>query len=529
MAAAPCCCLCSSQDAVYICECKSPAIPICEDCFHPDHSSHPYFRFEVKPQFQPRESGEVNIVSNVYCTICSNPALVICICLSPLQGFCEADFPSHKAKFPQASHYPIAVSRLSSIPTTRSQDLIAFRDRQILIDQTLDRVRDSREDLQRKRAQTEQVLNDLFLQLDTVRREKMEEMDRRIGDIEEKITRFEHDSEQLRFNPGFTPQSRLEYFVQCQQSEELTRHKLDFLKVSYPGLADATHALDHLIQIKANLQLFDQAPVSVPREMNQNSSGNAIFPFVSSMHLVLFQLPTCQLYSKLPFERNNRPLLDDYSQIVVLANGTIFCVGGKDSAFAYTITPNTCNVRKEPDMTRKRGNSGLIFHPPYIYVFGGTCNSVDLRHCERFCRENRVWLPMRSSMQAERSRFSPCFDTDKVFLLGGGPKRGEYYSIPQDSCYLFPFEVPCAGSAITFRASDGRIVCISDNDMYRVVENRLERLGKPCNFEPFSHIAPVTIGEKLYFTDWSSEMKIITVNLRDLTCEELASHSPALL
>lgn len=527
--AAPRCGLCSSQDASYICECSSPPILICRDCFLPEHSSHTYYQLEVNQAFQPRASGEVNIVSNVYCAICSNPALFICICLRPLQGFCEADFPQHKAKFPQANHYPIPVSHLSNIPTTSNQDFAAFRDRQILIDQTLDRVRNSRTELHKKQTQTERVLQDLLLQLDIVREEKMGEIDRQIGDIETKIMKFEQNSEQMRYNPDFAPQTQLEHFVLRQRPAELTSQRLDFLKVTYPGLPDAKRAIDHLISIRANLQLFDQPPMAVPLEINREMTGTAIFPYVTSMNLILFQLPCCLETSKRPFERNNRPFLDAYSQIVVLSNGYIFCVGGKDSNSAYTINPHNCQVQKDPNMSKKRGNAGLIFLFPYIYVFGGMHDCEDLSHCERFNSENKVWVSMQTSMKEKRSRFCPCSDGNKVYLLGGGAELGEYYSIQHDSFYTLRFEMPSRGPTISFRANNGSIVCISGNDMYIMVDSRLESLHKPCTFEPCSHIAPITIGEKLYFTDATNGVKVIAVNLRDFRWEELAHHSPASL
>lgn len=472
---------------------------------------------------QHRES---EIISNVYCRTCGQPASFLCICSAPLQGLCDTHFPSHCAKLPQANHYQVPVNQLSSIPT-RQQDLTAFREKQILIDQTRERMREARGKLQRKREEMNGIFEELFQHLNTVREEKMNEIDEHIGDIDVKISGFEQATDQIRYGGNFTPRSQLEYLLACENRSELARSSFDFLKVTYPSLNEAKRAFDHLVQISQNLRLFDQPPVLIPNTTG-STGENTLFPYVSSTHLTLFNLPRCDQPFRQKFEGRNRPIVDDCSQIVVLPDRAIFCVGGHNSNLAYTITTDY-NVIKEPSMSEKRERAGLIFVSPYIYVFGGTHRSEDLQSCEKFNHARKLWVPMRTSMKEKRKSFSPCALGDTIYLFGGGGEYGEKYLISLDKCYEIRFDMPSRGPAITFKAQNGTIMCISGNEIHRFVNNRLEPVQRGYNFQPNSHIAPITIGNKLYFTDWSTDLDVIAVNLGNFSWEKLAHYEQGLL
>lgn len=469
---------------------------------------------------QPRRDLETP--SNVSCEICGNPATMICACKPPLQGFCDGHFAGHRAKFPQADHYQVPAIRLGCIPTTYS-DLEAFREKQKLIDQTLDRMRTSKQDLLRKKDETERIFEDLFQQLTTVREEEMEMLNVKIGEIEVKMSEFESNTEQLRYSFDYAPRSQLEYLVACQNSAELARRNLEFLRVEYPDLTEAKRALDHLVKISVNLKLFDQAPVVAPEEAKEAPAGDVLFPYVSSMRVVLFKLPRMDTYSKRDFSPRYRPKLDDCSQIVVLPGRKIFCVGGRESNFAYTIAADSAYVT-EHRMTQKRASAGVVCASPYVFIFGGSFRDTDIRHIERYNHVNAVWAPIQALMTYGRCNFSPCAHEQKVYLLGGGPVKGEFYSEERDACYNFPFNMPSSGSALTFIARNKSVVFISGREMYRLVDNRIEPLHKPCDFEPSSHIAPIKIGDKLFFTDWTTEFRILAVNVANFNIEEVAKY-----
>jgi len=447
---------------------------------------------------------------------------MICACKPPLQGFCDGHFAGHRAKFLQADHYQVPAIRLGCIPTTH-QDLEAFREKQKLIDKTLEGMKTSRQDLQRKKAETERIFEDLFQQLTTVREEEMEALNVKIGEIEAKMSDFESNTELLRYSLDYAPRSQLEYLVACQNSAELARRKLEFLRVEYPDLTEAKRALDHLVKISVNLKLFDQAPVVAPEEEKAAPGSDVIFPYVSSMRVCLFKLPRMDTYTKRDFPPRYRPKLDDCSQIVVLPGRKIFCVGGRESNFAYTIAADSAYVT-EHRMTQKRASAGVVCVSPYVFILGGSFRETDIRHIERFNHVNTVWAPIQALMNYARCNFCPCAHERKIYLLGGGPAKGEYYSEEHDACYNFPFNMPSSGPAITFIARNNWVVFISGRQMYRLVENRIEPLNKPCDFEPSSHIAPVKIGDKLFFTDWTTEFRVLAVNVANFNREEVAKY-----
>lgn len=470
---------------------------------------------------------EVDITSNVSCDICGNPATLICACKPPLQGFCEGHFAGHRAKYPQADHYQVPANRLGSVPITYS-DLAAFREKQKLVDDTMNRLKTSRQDLQKKKADTERIFEDLFQQLNTVREEEMETLNVKIREIEVKIGEFESSTDQLRYSNDYAPRTHLEFLVACQNSAELARKNLEFLRVEYPELTEAKRALDHLVKISVNLKLFDQAPVVAPEEAKEAVASDVIFPYVSSMRVVLFKLPRLDSYTKRDFLPRFRPRLDDCSQIVVLPGRKVFCVGGRESNFAYTITADSAYVT-EHRMTQKRASAGVVCVSPYVLIFGGSFRDTDIRHIERFNHVNTVWSPIQALMNYGRSNFSPCAHEGKVYLLGGGPAKGEYYSETHDACYNFPFNMPSSGPAITFIAKNNWIVFISGGNMYRLVDNRIEMLNKACDFEPSSHIAPVKVGNKLYFTDWTTEFRVIVVDVGNFNREEVVKYQQGAL
>lgn len=483
--------------------------------------SYPYPLNQVQAQ-QPRMDADYG--SNVSCELCGNPADFICACKVPLQGFCSGHLQAHRAKFPQADHYQVPAIHLGKIPTDHSE-LTGFRSKQKLIDHTLDKLQLTKRGLQMKKADTERIFDDLLRQLNTVREETMESISEQITAIETKINEFETGTEQLRFNPNYAPRSQLEYLVACENTAELERKNWEMLKVDYPGASEAKRAIDQLVKVNVNLRLFDQAPVIVPEEAKEAvADADAIFPYVTSMRLVLFRLPRCDTYSKRDFPPRHRPRLDDCSQIVALPDRKVFCVGGRESNYAYTIVANSGFVTEEPRMSQKRGCPGVVLVMPYVFVFGGTYRETDLKHCERFLLPSKVWVPIQGVMNRERSGFTPCAYSRKIFLLGGGPDKGEYYSEEYDACYNLPFNMPSHGPAITFVTNNNWLVVISGNEMYRLVDNRLDKLNKRCGFEANSHIVPVKIGGFLYFSDWTTDLKVIRMDLTSLRWDELAKY-----
>lgn len=109
-----------------------------------------------------------------------------------------------------------------------------------------------------------------------------------------------------------------------------------------------------------------------------------------------------------------------YSAAIYMPTSTLVLLGGHQPLTAQALSLNiqSGHAKELRNMLEKRFAPGCLFHQSAIYVFGGSNDCGNLRHCERFLRKAKVWEQL-PPMQCARSFFSPCLDAGLMYLMGG--------------------------------------------------------------------------------------------------------------